>query len=343
MSLQKINLSLFYRIVPAVLAFTPAAAQAHVKWFCAFEVAGSPVALLNILCQDFEQLVALSIGLLVLGGVIEGSPLGCAILRSLDQATSLLHRHTEIVVRVVAGGFFTSLWTTQHVLLTPELATTLGFVPWFQLAIAAAMLSRRTLPLAALGIAALFGMAVSQYGMFHLMDYPVFLGLAAYLACIGLRRQPFGLRPLDLLRWSAAVTLMWAAIEKWAYPQWTFPIFVTHPGMSFGIDIAYYMRAAGVVEFTLAFALLGTPLVRRSAAIILAAMFAGAIGEFGLIDAIGHSCIIAVMLAVLADDARAPVRHRMALLTPVGYSATLAAFLVAYYGLHTALFGAALG
>jgi len=103
------------------------------------------------------------------------------------------------------------------------------------------------------------------------------------------------------------------------------------------------MRAAGVVEFTLAFALLGTPLVRRSAAIILAAMFAGAIGEFGLIDAIGHSCIIAVMLAVLADDAQAPVRRRMAFLTPVGYSATLAAFLVAYYGLHTALFGAALG
>jgi len=153
--------------VPAVLAFTPAAAQAHVKWFCTFEVAGSPVALLNILCQDFEQLVALSIGLLVLGGVIEGSPLGRAILRSLDRATSLLHRHTEIMVRAVAGGFFTSLWATQHVLLTPELATTLGFVPWLQLAVAAAMLSRRTLPLAALGIAALFGMAVSPHASPH--------------------------------------------------------------------------------------------------------------------------------------------------------------------------------
>ena len=136
---------------------------------------------------------------------------------------------------------------------------------------------------------------------------------------------------------------MWAAIEKWAYPQWTFPIFVEHPSMSLGIDIAYYMRAAGVVEFTLAFALLGTPLVRRSAAIILAAMFAGAIGEFGLTDAIGHSCIIVVMLAVLADDARAPRRRRTLALMPVSYSATLAAFLVAYYGLHAALFSLAAG
>lgn len=344
MSFQKVKSSLL-RCLPA-LAFvlTPAMAQAHVKWFCAFDIAGSPVVLLNVLCQDFELLVVLSIGLLVLGGVIEGLPLGRAILRSLDRATSLLRRHTEIVVRVVAGGFFTSLWATQHVLLTPELATTLGFVPWLQLAIAAAMLSRRTLAFAALGIAALFGIAVSQYGIFHLMDYPVFLGLAAYLACVGLRRSPLGLRPLDLLRWSAAVTLMWAAIEKWAYPQWTFPIFITHPGMSFGFDVAFYMRAAGVVEFTLAFALLGTPLVRRSAAIILAAMFASAIAEFGTIDAIGHSCIIVVMLAVLADNAGAPVRRRRAaFLTPVSYSATLAAFLVGYYGLHTALFGAALG
>jgi len=343
MSFQTVNYSLLRRLVPAALVLTPAAAQAHVKWFCAFDVAGSPVLLLNVLCQDFEQLVALSIGLLVLGGIIEGLPLGRAILRSLDRATSLLRRYTEVVVRVVAGGFFTSLWATQHVLLTPELTTTLGFVPWLQLAIAAAMLSRRTLPLAALGIAALFSIAVSQYGVFHLMDYPVFLGLAAYLACTGLRYAPLGLRPLDLLRWSAAITLMWASIEKWAYPQWTFPIFVTHPAMSFGIDIAYYMRAAGVVEFTLAFALLGTPLVRRSAAIILATMFVAAIGEFGAIDAIGHSCIIAVLLAVLADDARTPLRHRTVVFMPIGYSATLALFLVSYYGLHTALFGTALG
>jgi hypothetical protein len=175
------------------------------------------------------------------------------------------------------------------------------------------------------------------------MDYPVFIGLAVYLACVGLRRSPLGLRPLDLLRWSAAITLMWAAIEKWAYPQWTFPIFVAHPGMSLGLDVAFYMRAAGAVEFTLAFALLGTPLVRRSAAIILAAMFASAIGEFGMIDAVGHSCIIAVMLAVLADSAGTTVRRRTVLLAPASYLATLAGFLAAYYGFHAALFSPVTG
>ncbi len=264
MSTRKLVFTLSWCAVPTAIALRPAAAQAHVKWFCAFDVAGSPVELANILCQDFEQLSALAIGMLLLGAVVAGSPLGSALLRSLDQTMGPLRRHTEIMVRIVAAGFFASLWAMNGVLLTPELTTDLSFVPWLQLAMAAAMLSRRTLPLAALGIVALFALAVRQYGLFHLMDYPVFLGLAAYLACVGLQHPPCRVRPLDLLRWSGAVTLMWAAIEKWAYPQWTFPIFVTHPGMSFGFDVAYYMRAAGVVEFTLAFALLGTPLVRRS-------------------------------------------------------------------------------
>jgi hypothetical protein len=44
------------------------------------------------------------------------------------------------------------------------------------------LISRRTMPLSALGIVVLFAIAVSQYGVFHLADYPIFLGVAAYLA-----------------------------------------------------------------------------------------------------------------------------------------------------------------
>ena len=47
------------------------------------------------------------------------------------------------------------------------------------------MLSRRTMPLSAVGIAVLFAIAIWKYGIFHLADYPVFLGIAAYLALDG--------------------------------------------------------------------------------------------------------------------------------------------------------------
>ena len=56
---------------------------------------------------------------------------------------------------------------------------------------------------------------------------------------------------------------MWASVEKWAYPEWSYPLFATHPDMAMGFDPAFFMRAAGVVEFAMSFALIWTPLVRR--------------------------------------------------------------------------------
>ena len=47
--------------------------------------------------------------------------------------------------------------------------------------------------------------------------------------------------------------------------------------MGFAPD--FYMRAAGAVEFALAFALIWTPLVRRLAAIMLAMMFVSAVSN----------------------------------------------------------------
>jgi hypothetical protein len=330
------------------LSLNPNAAQAHVKWFCAYNETGSPVILFNVLCQDFEQLVLLAMGMLFVGLLIEGSPIGRAMMRSLDRTTGLLRSNTELLIRIVTGGFFLSLalmpyFGMKSVLLTPELTTDITFVPWIQLVIALTMCSRRLLPLATLAIVTLFALAIQQYGIFHLMDYPIFLGLAAYLGCKGLEQLPPSVRPLDMLRWATSVTLMWAAIEKWAYPQWTDPLFISHPGLSLGLDIDFFMRAAGVVEFTLAFALLSTPLVRRVAAVILAAMFIAAIAEFGMIDAIGHSCIIVTMFAVLSDNERISLRRRNFLLTPLTYSATLATFLLGYYGLHSVMFGSILG
>jgi len=325
----------------------PKAASAHVKWFCAFDVAGQPRRLNDVLCPDFEYLTALALVVLLTGCILEGTPVGTSLLRALDRAMSGLRANTGILFRATLGFFFVALWTTGGILLTPELKTASPVVPWLQLAIAAGLIWRHTLPLSALGIVVLFGLAVRDYGAFHLMDYPVFLGVAAYLGLTGLRQEfVFKVHPLDIVRWAAAITLMWASIEKWAYPEWTFPLFATHPAMNMGYSVEFFMRAAGVIEFTLAFALMCTPLVRRSAAIILAGMFISAVVEFGKLDAIGHSAIIVVLVAVAADDAGTGaqwLRWWRPLLAPtVGYGLALAGFLSAYYAAHAMLFGTAI-
>jgi hypothetical protein len=316
-------------------------ASAHVKWFCAYDVAGQPVGLENVLCPDFEMLTGLSILALTTGGVLEGTPLGNAILAALNRATSWIRSNTEIIARAACAAFFIAIWAIGGILLTPELKINSTLIGAIQLGIAAGMLSRRTMPLSALGVFVLYGVAIYKYGAFHLADYPVFLGFATFLALTGLQTKLFGARPIDVLRWTAGITLMWASIEKWAYPEWSYPLFVVHPTMSLGFTPEFYMRAAGAVEFALAFSLVWTPLVRRIGAIMLAAMFVSACFPFGKIDMIGHSLIIVALVAIIADDATDAVTWRRSWLIPVAYASSLALFLGVYYFAHMALYGTA--
>ena len=331
--------------LPAALmvnAVLSGSASAHVKWFCAFDVAGQPLGLANVLCPDFEVLAGLSVLLLMSGCLAEGTFFGDAVTRSLDRATRLVRDNTEMMFRCACGFFFVAIWAYGGVLLTPELKTQSTLIGVLQLGIAAGMLSRRTMPLSALGIAVLFAVGIWNYGIFHLADYPVFLGIAAYLALTGLQRDFFGVRPIDIVRWTAGVTLMWASVEKWAFPEWSYPLFSSHPAMGMGFDPVFFMRAAGAVEFALAFALIWTPLVRRLGAVILAGMFISAIAEFGKVDMIGHTLIIAALLALIADNGGKKELVRYPWLVPVGYATSLALFLAFYYSAHAVLFGTSL-
>ena len=314
-------------------------ASAHIKWFCAYDVASQPVGLDNVLCPDFELLTGLSLLGLLTGSAVEGTVVGNAILRAFDQATSIIRDNIEIIFRAACAFFFISIWAVGGILLTPELKTDSIWIGVLQLAIAAGMLSRRTMPLSALGIFALFDIAVWNYGGFHLADYPVFLGVAAYVALVGGQTNFFGARPIDVLRYAASITLMWAAIEKWAYPQWSYPLLIQHPEMTLGFAPDFYMRAAGAIEFVLAFSLLWTPLVRRVAAIMLTAMFVSAVFAFGKIDLIGHSLIVVALLGIIVDDGGKPARIRDFWLIPAAYAASLALFLATYYIVHAELFG----
>lgn len=325
-------------LVVIVNAVSASSAHAHVKWFCAFDIAGQPRGLERVLCLNFEGLVVVSLLALIIGSLVETTRLGNLMLRVMDRATHSLHDNTELLFRAGCGFFFVAIWAIGGVLLTPELNTDSVAVAALQLAIGAGMVSRRSMPLSALGIAILYAIAVRQYGFFHLADYPVFLGVAAYLALMGLQRDLLGARPIDVVRWTASITLMWASIEKWAYPEWSFSLLIEHPDILRGYDPEFFMRASGAVEFALAFALMWTPLVRRIAATILVVIFISAVFEFGKIDLIGHTLIVVVLLAIVADRGGTAGVWRNAWLVPIAYSSALSGFLAVYYVGHAMSF-----
>ena len=331
-----------------LIALTTSAA-AHVKWFSPYNISEPPREIESSFNLDFAFLLLLSITMLFLGCVVESLAAGRALLRGINTITSPLEANTEILIRAACGFFLVALWTLGGIILTPELKTTLPWVPWMQLAIAACLLWRQTLVFAAGGIVVLYALAVNSYGIFHLLDYPVFIGLGVYLTLTGTGRTWFGIRALDILRWSIAVTLMWASVEKWAYPQWSYQIIQSHPELTMGFAREFYMQAAGVVEFALSFAIVLGPLVRRTAAAVLLGMFASAIVPFGKIDAIGHAPIIAAVLAVLGDgkpggglftfDVKSTWAFCLSLgLLTLSYSVLLAFFIAGYYLLHSEIY-----
>jgi hypothetical protein len=323
--------------VAGLAFFYPASAIAHVKWFAPFDVPSQPRVLSAVLDVLFWQPIACALLALLLACYAERGPVGRAVLRTLDLISEGLRPRIDDIYRAGTAAFFVALAVHGGIILTPELTTALPQIPWFQAAIALGMFWRRTMVLSAVGIVALYVYGVIEFGIFHLLDYPIFLGLAGYLALSGLKRDFLGLRPLDVSRWAAAVTLIWASVEKWAYPQWTFPLLQSHPALAMGFYANYYMNAAGVVEFSLAFGLLWTPLVRRLSALVLTAMFISAIFPFGMVDAIGHLMIIVILIGILVDDH--PIFAKPPLEAVLYYAAALVIDLAAYYGLHAALFG----
>jgi len=334
---------LFICLVAGFAGFRAGHAEAHVKWFAPFEVAGQPRVIEKVLSTDFVALSLLALALMVLGCILDRTALGEMISRSLDRVTAAVRANEDVAVRATCAFFLVAVWTMGGTLLTPELKTSALWVPQLQLAMAATLLTRRTAWMAGVGIIVLYAVSVRQYGIFHLLDYPIFLGVALYLIARSVPRAlPFAIRPLDLLRWSASITLMWASVEKWAYPEWTLPMFIQHPELSMGYDFELFMRAAGVIEFTLAFALIGPSLVRRASALVLLGMFLSATAEFGKLDVIGHSVIVAVLLVISADAKRAAPQVKMwrrVAVPAMAYTAALVTSLSLYYGMHAILFG----
>jgi len=315
----------------------PISAHAHVKWFAPYDVAQAPVSLTGVLNPTFIELLVLTLVSLWTLCSLERTTIGAALLESVDEVFVLLRGKIDTLIRAGTAAFFISIWAHGGIILTPELTTTAVATEWLQFTIAVCLLFRITSPLASLGMVILFAQGVWAYGVFHMMDYPIFLGVAVYLTMTSVGPASlFGLRPLDVVRIGAAITLLWASVEKWAYPEWTYPILYAHQRLSMGLDPKFYMVAAGMVEFGLAFALLWTPLVRRMAAVVLLSMFTSAVIEFGKIDAIGHMVIVVILLVVAADDGA--TRRRLPVLAPLWLSVALALTMFLYYEGHQLLF-----
>jgi hypothetical protein len=329
----------------AAASFLPPPAWAHVKWFAPYDVSVAPTPLSGVLTRHF--LLACAVFTLL----IVGTFLFDRLAATKAQAIAAPGEHEDLeerLLRAGTGAFFMALFATGGTILTPELGTSADWPAWLQLGIAVSMLSGRTCTLGSLGILVLYGYGVALYGVFHLSDYPMFIGLAAYLALTSFATGRLRSQRMLVLHVSICVSLMWGAVEKWAYPQWTFPLLAARPYLTFGMVPEDFMVVAGFVEFAFAFYILTGFGLLRLAILGLGTIFAAAILDFGKIDAIGH---LPILIALIVMFLHGPTQlnlwlhdnsdsiFRKARTVGTAFATTVFLFFAAYYGLQYAEYG----
>ena len=157
-------------VLAGIVASAPA--EAHVKWFAPYIVGAPPQPIVTTLANPWFWIgIALVLLFFIAAWLVEQSRAGEVILRGMDRITDPLWRRLDDFVRAVVAAFFVAIFAVGGVYLTPDLRTPAEWVSWVQLLIACLIFSRRTQPLAAVGLIGLWLMALRDYDVFHLLDY----------------------------------------------------------------------------------------------------------------------------------------------------------------------------
>ena len=352
------------RVLCPAAVLLPGQAAAHVKWFCGPVDLGLPPRGLAGVLQPFFLLCLAGFLALVLSGAALDAGLSRLVLpplarrlwrRAVEPSGQARRRRVEtLLIRLGVAGYCLSLWDQmaivpwgqgQRAILTPELLirrpSELGAVALLQAATGLMALSRHTCLLAGVGLAVLFAIGVAKAGIFHMVDYTYFVGIAWYLLTLPATRPALIASRMPVLCASLSFALMWTAVEKFLYPQWTGIVLLIHPQITAGLPIPLVTTVAGFVEFSLAFYLIaGASLLRLDAAVLMT-VFVVAIPSFGRLDASGHLPLVTGLAAIILHGAtplQARLRGAVCLMEPprvgLAYLATLATVAGLYYGLQ---------
>ncbi len=323
--------------------------EAHTKWFVPFDIKTAPMPIDKVLTKTFVYSFLIAIALIYSFFLFDRTIYKKNYFSYLDDKLKTFDSFSLYLIRFFSGLFFVSLWiyyqiTGNTFFITSELKTKQVFIPWLQLLIGLFALSSYTTPLIGVGFIFLYAEAVYYYGIFHLLDYLLFLGIAYFLIVSNCKRKSWKTSGFVVLYALTGISLLWVAMEKLVFPFWSYELLAQRPNLTMGLPNYNFILIAGFIEFSLIFVLLSsTSIVGRFVAFGLEIVFILAIIPFGIIDALGHTMIIAILLVLIL---RGPTEARdilalneksvfvEAYFMTALYVLSLAMFFIAYYGLH---------
>ncbi len=287
--------------IPAVLA--------HVKWFHDFSFSDAPQGFRDSLTPLVVSLLfvsALAVGSLVF---IDRSLASSAIYGQVTEWLKARQQHGQLAMRIGAGMTLLLSWQADA-LLVPELTISEAWVGWFQFVLALLLIFPKATPLAGVGLLALWVIGVIDFGLFHMLDYVIFLGVGLYLGTSTFTDQRLRGLGIPALYTGLGFSLIWVALEKIIYPQWGQDILEQAPHLTLGFPVDTFLLLVAFVELALGFLLIIGLLGRPLGVVITLVLFTTAL-FFGKTEVVGHTIIHACLIVFLLEGEgrfyRAPI------------------------------------
>jgi hypothetical protein len=291
------------------LLSSPAISYAHVKWFSRFSFADRPMTLAEVINPLFLGLLVLSmvvIGLLV---VIDRWLTQHDTFQRFEMWMSDHKEQSTLVMRVAMGATFLLCWQADA-MLVPELKISSPFIGWLQFVLALLLIFPQTTPLAGLGLGGLYFYGATQFGIFYMLDYLHYIGIALFLILSNEQRLQVRAIRLPILYATVGFSLSWLALEKIVYPDWALYLLEQNPQLTMGLPVIFFLTSAAFVEFSLGYLLI-ICLFQRPLALVITLVFFTTTAVFGKVEVIGHTTLHAALIIFLLNGPgtvyRAPI------------------------------------
>ncbi|MDB5776426.1 MAG: hypothetical protein JWP38_2559 [Herbaspirillum sp.] len=292
------KISLFSLMAWAMLQ--PFPAEAHVKWFVEFDTTNPPLPILQVIeAPDFWGVLLLSIIVIYVTSVWDRKLTSPANHPRWQPLLSQLYATIPQVMRYGTSMFFLILAIGfPHILLTPELISDNPYLRYVHFLIALTAFYRPTSFIAGIGIIFLYSYSIQLYGLFHMLDYVMFVGTGVFLVLQTWRKGVVG-GELELLRLTFCYSFIWGAIEKFLQPALFYQLLTDHPYIAMGLDWEFFVRTCGFIELCCVYHIYTGKTAAYAAIGVLTFFVLLALIPFGLIDFIGHFLFIIPMIAIL--------------------------------------------
>ena len=321
---KSIRAAIVRAAVTGVLLMASAApASAHVKWFSRFSFADPPRSLGEVVTPTFLALALLSV--VVVAALV---PLDLWMERrewyqGVNRWLVARSDRSRLVMRVGTGVVLLLAWQADLVLV-PDLPIPAPWVGWLEFGLAALLLFEGTTALAGMGLILLFGLGVSEAGVYYMLDYLLVVGVGCYLIATGVGDRRVAASALPALYATVGFSLCWVALEKIVWPDWGLYVLQENRQLALGLDLRFFLLAAAFIEFCLGYLLIINLLQRPMALVITLTFFATTL-VFGKTEVIGHTLIHAALVVFLLEGPGTGFRPPIALHRRLGLRTAFAA------------------